>query len=161
LYDGELADSRSARWITKYCYPRQARRDLLEQFQPFPGEAVFKLGKSGDVPARPRHAFDKTRSEWIDHLRKHDRRDRRRFQHRLEHYVTGNKDDLGRERGQFRRQFPGAGRFHGGPSVLDPNVALRRPTQILQLLLECCPACNRFRIILSKNTKNSDTPDPL
>jgi hypothetical protein len=33
---------------------RDARRDLLEQFQPFPAQAEFEKHETGDVAARPR-----------------------------------------------------------------------------------------------------------
>jgi hypothetical protein len=58
LDHGELADPVPARWITEHPDPRHVRRNLLEQFQPFSGEAVFKLSKASDVAAGPSHAAD-------------------------------------------------------------------------------------------------------
>ena len=48
-------------WIPKDCRSRHARRDLLEQLQPFPAHAVFKLHKTGGVAARPRQDFRRSR----------------------------------------------------------------------------------------------------
>src|SRR5262249_37450320 len=46
LDHGEPAQPGTPRWITEPPDPRHVRRNLLEQFQPFSGEAVFKLSKS-------------------------------------------------------------------------------------------------------------------
>ena len=50
LDDGELADPRGYGGIPKDRYSRHARRDLLEQFQPFPAQAVFELIKPVVLP---------------------------------------------------------------------------------------------------------------
>jgi len=44
---------------------RHARRDLLEQFQPFSAQAVFENHEAGGVAARPRQTIDKAGSDWI------------------------------------------------------------------------------------------------
>ena len=44
---------------------RHARRDLFEQFQPFPAQAVFELHKAGGVAARPRQAIDEAGADRI------------------------------------------------------------------------------------------------
>ena len=59
--------------IPKDCRSRHARRDLLEQFQPFPAHAVFELDKTGGVAARPRQAVDEAGADRIEGLREHDR----------------------------------------------------------------------------------------
>ena len=38
----------------KHRRARDLRRDLLEQLQPFPADAVFEIGETGDVASRPR-----------------------------------------------------------------------------------------------------------
>ena len=45
--------------IAQHRHPRYARRELLEQFQPFPAHAEFVCDEAGGVPARPRQALDK------------------------------------------------------------------------------------------------------
>src|SRR5262249_1572351 len=57
--------------IPQYRYPRHARRDLFEQLQPFPADAVFEQEETGDVAARPRQAFDKTSADRIDEIDEH------------------------------------------------------------------------------------------
>ena len=41
------------------------RRDLFEQLQPFPAQAVFELHKAGGVAARPRQAVDEAGADRI------------------------------------------------------------------------------------------------
>src|SRR5215212_10104251 len=43
--------------------PRYAWGDLLEQFQPFAADAVFKLSKSGCISPGPRKAINKARAD--------------------------------------------------------------------------------------------------
>src|SRR5664280_699343 len=54
LNGGELADPLGCYGIAQDRYSRHARRDLLEQLQPFRAHAVFVIGKTGGVAARPR-----------------------------------------------------------------------------------------------------------
>jgi hypothetical protein len=63
LYGGIAKDHRS----------RRARRNLLEQFQPFPTQTVFEHHKAGGVAARSRQTFDKAGTNWIGNDREHDR----------------------------------------------------------------------------------------
>ena len=81
---------------------RHVRRDLLEQFQPFPGHAEFELHEAGGVAARPRQAVDEAGGDRIDEMGTRSERcgspaatapwSRRRGQ-----------DHVRCERGQFRR----------------------------------------------------------
>ena len=65
---GELADPGGIGGIAQDGRSRHARRDLLEQLQPFAANAVLEQGKSGDVAARPRQAFDEAGADRIDDL---------------------------------------------------------------------------------------------
>src|SRR5215467_1503101 len=47
LDDAELADSGGVRGISKDCYSRNARRNLLQQLQPFSAQAVFIRHEAG------------------------------------------------------------------------------------------------------------------
>ena len=51
--------------IPKDRHARHARRDLLEQLQPFSAQAVFELHKTGGVAARPRQAIDEAGADRI------------------------------------------------------------------------------------------------
>src|SRR5262249_739136 len=50
LDDAELAYSRRRRRIAKHCDARYRRRNLLEQFQPFPADAEFECHEPGGIP---------------------------------------------------------------------------------------------------------------
>ena len=50
-----------------------ARCDLLEQFQPFPAQAIFILDKARGVAARPREAIDEARANRIGDRREYYR----------------------------------------------------------------------------------------
>src|SRR5262249_28275328 len=58
LGHSKLADSGPSRGISNDRRPRHLRRNLFEQFHPFCGEAVFKLGKAGNVTTGPCQTFD-------------------------------------------------------------------------------------------------------
>ena len=53
--------------------PRHMRCDLFKQFQPFRADAVFVYGKTRDVAARPRQAFNEAGADWIGRLREQNR----------------------------------------------------------------------------------------
>ena len=59
--------------ITKDRRPRNARCDLLEQFQPFRTQAVFEIREPGGVAAWPRKAIDETTADRVNDLHKYDR----------------------------------------------------------------------------------------
>jgi hypothetical protein len=60
LDDRELSDPLWNCRITQHGRSRGARRNLLEQLQPFRASAVFQLGKSCGVAPWPRNACDKS-----------------------------------------------------------------------------------------------------
>jgi hypothetical protein len=49
------------------------RRNLLQQFQPFPGQTVFERQKTSDVTAWPRQACNIPGAYWIDDIDEHNR----------------------------------------------------------------------------------------
>jgi hypothetical protein len=73
LYDGELADTGGRGGIPKDRRSCDVRRDLLEQFQPFPGQTVFKQQKTGDVTAWLRQACHIPGAYWIDDIDEYNR----------------------------------------------------------------------------------------
>src|SRR6516162_1804667 len=54
----ELGGSTGYGRISKDCHAHHARRNLFEEFQPFPAEGIFEVAKAGDITTRPRHALD-------------------------------------------------------------------------------------------------------
>ena len=75
----KLADPGGRGGIAKHCRLRHARRDLLEQFQPFSAQAVVKHHKAGRVAAGPRQLLDKTGTHRVDDDREYDRHGMGRF----------------------------------------------------------------------------------
>jgi hypothetical protein len=55
------------------CRSRHARRDLLEQLQPFAAQAVFEREKAGNVAAWSRQVGDEAGTDRIGNNREHDR----------------------------------------------------------------------------------------
>ena len=95
---------------------RHARRDLLEQLQPFPAHAVFESHETGGVAARPRQAVDEAGADRIGDDREHDRHGAGRLQQRPHGRGAMGQDDVGRERGQFRRVSANVGGIGSWPS---------------------------------------------
>ena len=73
LDNAELAGPGGYGGIPKDRRARHARRDLLEQLQPFPAHAVFEQEETGDIAARPRQAIDEAGADRIDDIREYDR----------------------------------------------------------------------------------------
>src|SRR5262245_54799350 len=61
----DLTLARGSGRIAKDCYACHARRDFLEQLQPFSADVVFELHKFGRVAARPRQAVDEAGADRI------------------------------------------------------------------------------------------------
>ena len=133
--------------IPKDRHPRHARRDLLEQLQPFAADAVFELREPGDVAARPRQARDEAGADRIDDLHEHDRHGAGRLLQRRHDRDAAGQDDVRRERDQFRRVSCECARDRRSPAVVDPHVAAVGPAQLLQPLQERREAGLRFRIV--------------
>ena len=80
------------------CRSRHVRCDLFEQLQIFPAHAVFHIGKTGGVTARPRQAIDVARADRIVGLREHDRHGAGRLEQRPHACAARGQDDVRRER---------------------------------------------------------------
>ena len=52
---------------------RDARRHILEQPQPLPGEGEFEIAEAGNIPGRPSEARDNPLSKRIGHCHEYDR----------------------------------------------------------------------------------------
>ena len=90
---------------------------------------LYSNHETGGVAARPRQAVDVAGGDRIGDDREHDRHGAGRLQQRPHGRGAMGQDDVGRERGQFRRvsaNFAGIGR---GPAGVDPHVAADGPAQ--------------------------------
>src|SRR6516164_9452829 len=160
LDDGELADPGRYRGISKDRRPRHARRNLLEQFDPFRTQTVFEQHKAGGVAARPRQTIDEAGADWIAGNREHDR-------HRpgcLKHWprsTAHGQDDIRRERDQFHRVFARVLDSACGPAIINPHVASIGPAQLLQALPERLSLGLSYRIVSGPAHEHADPPHPL
>ena len=114
---------------------RHARRDLLEQLQPFPAQAVFELHKAGGVAARPRQAIDEAGADRIGDDREHDRHGAGRLQQRRHGRGASGQDDVRRERDQFRRVFASVVGICRAPQRM--SIRTLRPS----VQPNCCSPC--------------------
>src|SRR4029079_1507819 len=71
------------------------------------------------------------------------------------------RDDVGRERDQFRRLFANGGWLRGTPAVLNLQVAADGPARLLQHLQEPHDPVLKFRIIRVGGQEYSDAPHTL
>jgi hypothetical protein len=147
LDGGELADLGGIGGIPNDRRPRQVRRNLLEQLQPFPADAVFVLHETGGVAARPRQTRHEARANRIDDLDEHDRHGAGRPLHRSRDGGGRGQNDIRRERNQFGRIPAIAVGIARAPARLDPHVAAVGPAQLLQPLNEGGHAALRLRIV--------------
>src|SRR2546421_13007020 len=79
LQSAQLSGARGYRSISKDCNALEVRRDLLQQLEPFPADAVLEIGEPGRIAARARQAVDKTGTDRIGHQHEHDRHGARRL----------------------------------------------------------------------------------
>src|SRR5215470_19171541 len=131
---GELTDSQGQGGIAKDRDPRHVRRDLLEQFQPFPAQTIFLSGKTRGVAPRPRQARDVTGTDGVGDRSKHDRQSAGGLLYRREAWAVGSEDNVRRERNQIGRISAIAFNFACHPAIIDLHVLANRPTQFLQPL---------------------------
>jgi hypothetical protein len=73
LQDGELTRAGRDCRIAHHREARNARRDLLHEFQPFAREGIFECGKSGRVAPRLRQALNVAGTDRVGDSREHDR----------------------------------------------------------------------------------------
>src|SRR5262249_20959694 len=73
LQDAQLASPGGETRVAQDRDPCRSRCNLLEQFQPFPAEAIFVKAKAGGVAARPRQALNESTADRISDVHEHTR----------------------------------------------------------------------------------------
>ena len=137
------------RRLAQHRHPLHARRNLLEQLQPFGGDAVLEHNKASGVAARPREAGDQARTDRVDGAHEGDRNGPAHLsQHHYNRRRRGH-DDVWRERQQVRGVFPHAVGIEvvSTPAIVYPHVAADGPAQLLQTLQKRRVAALSFRIV--------------
>src|SRR5690349_13795563 len=94
LDDRELTDPGCNSRISKHGRPRNVRRDLLEQFYPFPAQAVLELDKAGGVTAWARQALDEPSADRVGDVDEYDWYGARRLQERSHGGRASCQDDI-------------------------------------------------------------------
>src|SRR6516164_7274129 len=138
-----------------------AGRDLLEQLQPFPTDAVFIQHETSSVAARLREAIDEAGADRFGNLDEHDRHGTSRPQQRPRGCTGNSQDDVGRKCNQFRRVSANALSIARSPPYVDPQVAAVGPAQLLQSLHERRKAGLSFRIVRCEWREHADAPHPF
>src|SRR5262245_63324054 len=125
----------------------EARRNLLEHRKPLTGDARLVLHHAGDVAARSRQAGNEARADRIGESREHDwylvglplqRGDSRR---------RDREDHLGLQGDQLLREHLCLSARWRKP-ILDPKIAVLRPSPLFKSLAESGNPCFAFRFIL-------------
>src|SRR5262249_55056472 len=104
-----------------------ARRDLLEQFQPFRAKAELSRHKAGGVATRSREARHKAGADRVDDIREHDRRGASRLLQRFDRAASGSYQDVRLQPGQFSRGSAEAVGIAQTPANIDADVAAVGP----------------------------------
>ena len=158
LDGAELADPARIGGIAKNSSSFHARRDLLEQFQPFPAQTVFESHEAGYVAARLGQAVDKAGADRISNVHEHDRHAPARLLQRRHAQGAADQDHVWRPRDQFRRVFALAVNIILAPANVDARVAADSPARFLQPLHERRKARLPFGIVRSAIHEHADAP---
>ena len=117
--------------------------------------------KPGGVAARPRQAVNEASGDRIGDDREHDRHGAGRLQQRPHGRGAMGQDDVGYERGQFRRVSANFGGIGRGPAGVDAYDAADAPAQLLQPLQERPDAGLEFHIVRGCGQEYADAPHTL
>src|SRR5262245_52275482 len=85
----KLTDTCDSGGTPKHCNARNARRYLLEQFNPFAAQAILEIGEAGGITAWASHAFHPTGANWISNIHHYDRNAARRLQQKCRRLAAG------------------------------------------------------------------------
>src|SRR5215208_6343967 len=106
---------------------RDARRHILEQPQPLPGEGEFEIAEAGNIPGRPSEARDDPLSKRIGHGHEYDRYGLRQPLQRQQRAAWASEDDirlhLHNLSGMGRDKFKAV----ATPSELSPDIPSFNP----------------------------------
>jgi hypothetical protein len=137
-----------------------ARRNLLEQFQPFRAHRVLVWNESGDVTARMGKTRDETVGNRIGDLSEYDRDCAGRLSQCHQSWRGGGKEHVWCQAHQLGRvDPPKVGVI--GPAIIDLHVAAVYPAQLLEPLPKPPNTGLPFRIAFSESYQHSDPAYPI
>ena len=114
---------------------RHGRRDLLEKLQPFSGDAIFELSKTGGVAARLGQAADQARSDRVGGVDEHHGDGLGDLQQRCCGLAASGEDNVRGESHQFGR-VSARSLTYPSPTIFDADVAPDVPAGLLRALQE-------------------------
>src|SRR5262249_28178532 len=141
--------------------PDDARRDLLEQPQPLPGQGRLHIDETGDVAARPGEARDEAAADWIGGGRENDGDAARLLQHRRGGGCVLRKNEVGPQLDDFPRESLHQLHIRRRPASVDPDIAALRPAELLESLAERRDKGLSFRVALGICHQHVDPPHLL
>src|SRR5262249_2807165 len=136
-------------------------RELLEQFQPLPDQAVFVEEESSGGGPWPRQTVDIAGAHRVDHSHKHDRHGAGRLYRGCRGGAGSAKNDVRRECDQFFGVSTTAVEIRSAPAVIDSHVVTDGPSQLRQRLHECSDAGLCFLVVCDLGHEHADPPHAL
>jgi hypothetical protein len=161
LDDAKLAYSRRRRRIAKHCDARYRRRNLLEQFQPFPADAEFECHEPGGIPPGPGQVLDETGADRIGDDHKHNRHRPRHLQQRAYRRGAWGQDDIRRQCYQFGGMPANGIGIRRCPAGIDLHISADAPSPRLQTLQEGAEPRLVMRIVSRCGEEHADAAHTL
>src|SRR5262249_26364146 len=134
-----------------------ARRNLLEQFQPFASNCRLHNGETGGVTAWPSQVLNEAAANRISNDYKHDRDGPRLLQHLSRRRRVLHKNNFGLQLNQFfRSTLPRFRIIERPPTKFDVDIAAFRPAEFLESFPERGQIIVKFWVALGMRHEYAD-----
>src|SRR5262249_44295937 len=139
-----------------------ARRNLLEQLQPFAGDRRLHNSETGGITARSRQTPGEAAADWIGNDHKNHWDGTRLLQHRCSWRRVLSENDVGPERDKlFRGSLSHLRVLKRAPAGINLDIAAFDPSQFLECLPECVQVILEFRVVLGMRHEHADATRPF